>query len=353
MSKNKNLQNAKIKKNDEFYTQRHDIENELTHYSKHFFEKTVYCNCDDPVSSEFWQFFVRNFKAWGLKKLISTHYEQDEKNYAYKLELTKNISEDSETDICNEPTITQIPSNGDFRSACCIDLLKEADIVVTNPPFSLITEFILQLIEYGKKFLIIAPFSAICRKEIFELFQQNKIWLGYGFEKGNAYFRIPKEAISEYAKGVYDPETGLVKFRNCTWITNMDIPKRHQIIDLRGNYYNEALYPKYYNYDGIDVAKIADIPSDFYGYMGVPITFMEQYNPDQFEIIGRGNDIDKKYKHESINGEIIVYKDNKNNIVWSTSYTVKERKIGNSLRIDKDGIPDSVPYSRIIIRRKI
>lgn len=351
MAKNANLMEAKRKKDDEFYTQRGDIENELSHYSEHFRGKVIYCNCDDPVSSEFWQYFVRNFKPFGIKKLLATHYEPDEKNFAYKLEICEDTNGDGKIDINDEPTISQIPCNGDFRSAYCIDLLKEADIVVTNPPFSLITEYVLQLIEYQKKFIIVAPFSAVAREEIFCLFQNNKIWLGYGFDKGNAYFRIPAEKAPNYAKGVYDPETGLVKFRNCTWFTNIDIPKRHQCIDLRGNKYSEERYPKYYNYDGIDVSQVADIPEDYYGYIGVPITFMQQHNPEQFEIIGRGNDVPKKYIHRSINGEWIVYEDESGNIVWKTPYTVKERKTGNSLRIDNNGEPGEIPYSRIIIKR--
>ena len=268
MAGNKSWTAAKKAKNDEFFTRREDIENELSRYADSFRDKVVYCNCDDPTWSEFWQFFMRNFRPWGLKKLMATHYEPDEKNFA------------------DEPTVTQIPCNGDFRSAYCIDLLKQADIVVTNPPFSLFREYVAQLIEYKKDFVIIGPQNAIVYKEIFPLLMDNKMWLGYGFNKGDAYFRIPADKAGEYAPGVYDPDTGLVHFRNCAWFTNLDIPKRHEFIDLRGNYYDPEQYPKYDNYDAIEVSKVADIPCDYDGMMGVPISFMDRYCPEQFEIVG-------------------------------------------------------------------
>ncbi len=288
MASNKSLHAAKKTKKDEFYTRREDIENELSHYADHFRNKVVYCNCDDPVTSEFWQFFMRNFRPWGLKKLIATHYEPDEKNYAYMLEISEDTNGDGVVDWRDEPTITQIPCNGDFRSAACIELLKQADIVVTNPPFSLFREYVTQLMEYEKKFVIIGPQNAITYKEIFPLLMNDKMWLGYGFNHGDAYFRVPAESTGDYAAGVYNPETGLVHFRNCTWYTNLDIPKRHVRMDLRGNYYvgHEENYPKYDNYTAIEVSRIADIPYDYDGAMGVPLTFMTAYNPDQFEILG-------------------------------------------------------------------
>ena len=172
---------AKDAKNDEFYTQRSDIENELSHYADHFKDKVVYCNCDDPKESEFWQFFMRNFKAWGLKKVIATHYEPDEKNYSYVLEICEDTNGDGVVNYLDEPTVTQIPCNGDFRSGVCIEYLKEADIVVTNPPFSLFREYVAQLLEYDKKFVIIGHQNALKYKEIFPLIKDGKIWLGYGF----------------------------------------------------------------------------------------------------------------------------------------------------------------------------
>lgn len=294
MAGNKSLHDAKRARKDDFFTRREDIENELSHYAEYFRDKVVYCNCDDPEWSEFWQFFKRNFRPWGLKKLVATHYEPDEKNYAYMLEICEDTNGDGVVDWRDEPTITQIPCNGDFRSAYCVELLKQADVVVTNPPFSLIKEYIAQLMEYEKKFLIIAPQNAITYKEIFPLLMNNRLWLGYGFNHGDAYFRVPPENAGDYAAGVYNPETGLVHFRNCCWFTNIDIPKRHSPLDLRGNYYkgHEDAYPMYDNYDAIEVNKIANIPIDYYGNMGVPVTFLDKYCPSQFEILGMCENMD-------------------------------------------------------------
>lgn len=268
---NSNLNAAKKAKKDEFYTQRQDIENELSHYIEHFKGKAVYCNCDDPEYSEFWKFFVRNFKPFGLKRLICTHYETDEKNYAYRIEI--NEGDDISLDMVPE----QIPiqSNGDFRSQACIDLLKEADIVVTNPPFSLFREYVAQLMEYGKKFLIIGSLNAITYKEIFPLLRSNQIWLGY---------MKPKVFLQ--------PDGTEKKFGNILWYTNLDIPKRHVDLDLRGNYYSPELYPRYDNYDAIEVSKTGDIPCDYDGVMGVPITFLDKHNPEQFEILGMCENLD-------------------------------------------------------------
>lgn len=347
MAKNANLNKAKDAKVDEFYTRREDIEAELSHYQEHFRNKVVYCNCDDPTWSEFWQFFVRVFKDWGLKKLMATHYEPDEKNFAYKLEICEDTNGDGRVDSNDEPTITQIQCNGDFRSQICIDMLKEADIVVTNPPFSLIREYILQLIEYDKKFLIIGPLNAVKYKDTFPLLREGKMWIGYTHPK---CFRVPDTATGN---SVFE-ENGVKyqKFGNVQWYTNLDIPKLHAKLDLRGNYYRTGMYPRYYNYDAIDVAKVGDIPCDYDGEMGVPISFLEDFNPEQFEVIDRGNDVPKTLIHESINGEWIVYKDYDGNIVWKTPYTVPERKAGNSLRLDENGQPGKLPYDRIIIKLK-
>ena len=271
---NKALNNAKRAKKDEFYTRREDIERELTHYAEHFRGKAVYCNCDDPERSEFWQFFVRNFWAYGLKKLMATHYEPDEKNYSYKLELTE-----TETgQLSYEGAVkTQIPCNGDFRSAACIELLKETDIVVTNPPFSLFREYVAQLMEYGKKFVIIGGLNAVKYKEIFPLLRDNKIWLGY--YSGDMAFKVPAYYEPRPTRFWID-ETGQ-KWRsmgNTCWFTNLDIPKRHQPLDLRGNRFDAVKYPKYDNYNAIEVSKVEDIPDDYDGLMGVPITFMMKYN---------------------------------------------------------------------------
>lgn len=281
MSKNGNLAAAKRAKNDEFYTQRSDIEAELCHYAEHFRGKTVYCNCDDPTWSEFWKFFVRNFKPWGLKKLMATHYEPDAQNFSYKLELEPDA--DGSFSVQKEPTVTPLPCNGDFRSAACIELLQEADIVVTNPPFSLFREYVAQLMEYGKKFIIIGSMNAITYKEFFPLLKCNQVWPGYTFNK-TMLFGIP----DTYSAKVEIDGQRFAKVPAICWYTNLDIPKRHEPLDLRGNYYygNEEQYPHYDNYDAIEVSKTTDIPCDYDGVMGVPISFLDKYCPEQFEIVG-------------------------------------------------------------------
>jgi len=287
---NKNLHKAKREKNDEFYTQLTDIEKELRHYKAHFKDKVVLCNCDDPRVSNFFFYFSHQFEHLGLKKLIATCYKSQDSNL-----FSQN---DSETAIYleyygdkngnrvpdpEEIGVKPLKGDGDFRSPECVDLLKEADIVVTNPPFSLFREYVAQLMEYDKKFLIIGHQNAITYKEIFQHIKENKLWLGHGFNKGNAFFKTPN--IKGFAAGVYDEKTGLVKFRNIVWYTNLDFPKRHEDLILY-KYYTPEEYPTYDNYNAINVNKTKDIPQDYEGYMGVPITFLDKYNPEQFEIIG-------------------------------------------------------------------
>ena len=309
MSDNKNLHKANKNKNDEFYTQLSDIEYELKHYREHFRDKVIFCNCDDPYESNFFKYFAMNFNTFGLKKLIATCYatspiadkqislfneeKTGEKKKAHKIEITEvsDLNGDGAVDLSDvelliknrKNTLTLLKGDGDFRSDECVELLKEADIVVTNPPFSLFREYVAQLIEYDKKFIIIGSQNAITYKEIFPLLKENKMWLGYGFKGGNAFFAVPKEV--KYADGVYNEETGLVKFRNCCWFTNIDTTKRHEELLLWKKYSPEE-YPSYDNYDAIEVSKTADIPCDYDGVMGVPITFLDKYNPAQFEIIG-------------------------------------------------------------------
>ena len=287
--KNSNLAAAKRAKNDEFYTRREDIENELMHYSDHFAGKTVYCNCDDPDTSEFWKFFQRNFTAWGLKRLIATHYEPDAANYSYMIEMNPGDAWDG------TPVRKPIQSNGDFRSAACIDLLEQADIVVTNPPFSLFREYVAQLMEYKKKFLIIGNINAITYKEIFPLLKDNQMWTGFRSMNADMYFNVPEERknwlVANKKEGsAYKIVNGIVMGRlaSACWFTNLDHKKRHEPLDLRGVYYkgNEDKYLTYDNYDAIEVSKTADIPCDYDGVMGVPITFLDKYCPEQFEIIG-------------------------------------------------------------------
>lgn len=291
---NKNLNAAKEAKKDEFYTQLEDINNELRHYREHFRGKTVLCNCDDPRVSNFFTYFAYNFEFLGLKRLITTCYKNQDMDLfsQNKCEQAIYLIYDGDKNGNNIPDpeeigIHPLKGDGDFRSRECIELLKQADIVVTNPPFSLFREYVAQLMQYEKKFLIIGNVNTATTKDIFPLFINNKIWLGYGFNAGNAFFRIPEEEKPNYAAGVYNEETGLVKFRNCHWFTNLDHQKRHEDIILYKHYTPEE-YPHYVNYDAIEVSKTADIPCDYDGAMGVPITFLDKYNPDQFEILGIG-----------------------------------------------------------------
>lgn len=291
MALNKNLHKAKDSKKDEFYTQLSDIERELKHYKHHFKDKVVYCNCDDPRVSNFFHYFSYNFEALGLKKLMATCYKsqqmdlfsQNDSERAIYLEYTGDQNGNLKPDT-HEIGIQYLEGNGDFRSEESIAFLKQADIVVTNPPFSLFREYVAQLIEYDKHFLIIGSMNAITYREIFPLIKENKLWLGNPFKAGNAYFKVPTEHSCNYAKGVYDEETGLVKFRNVCWFTNLDYEERHEDLVLYKTYTPED-YPKYDNYDAINVSKIKDIPCDYEGAMGVPITFLDKYNPNQFEIV--------------------------------------------------------------------
>jgi len=265
---NGNLHKANKAKNDEFYTQLSDIERELGHYKDHFKGKTVLLNCDDPKESNFWRYFSMNFEFLGLRKLISTHYERD--TSSYKLEITADINEDGK--INNLDTIkTPLKQNGDFRSPECVELLKEADIVVTNPPFSLFREYVALLIEHDNKFLIVGNKNAITYKETFKYIKGNRLWLGYS---------SPNE---------FDTPSGTTKKIKglCRWFTNLETKERHEELILWKTYKgNELDYPTYDNYNAINVDKVKDIPVDYERAMGVPITFLDKFNPEQFEIVG-------------------------------------------------------------------
>lgn len=273
---NGNLKEAKKNKNDEFYTQLSDIEKELKHYKDYFKGKTVLCNCDDPRVSNFFHYFSYNFEILGLKKLITTCYKnqsmdlfsQNDNEKAIYLIYEGNKQNGRVPDI-KDIGIKKLQGDGDFRSQECIELLKEADIVVTNPPFSLFREYVSQLVEYEKKFIIIGNKNAITYKEIFKLIKDNKIWLGY---------QSPDNFIQK--DGTLASLTGLTR-----WYTNIEITKRQEKMILYKKYIPEE-YPKYDNYDAINVDKTADIPCDYDGVMGVPITFLDKYNPEQFEIKG-------------------------------------------------------------------
>ena len=281
MAKNTNLHSAKTAKNDEFYTQLSDIENELKYYRKHFVGKVIYCNCDDARESNFFKFFSMNFEFLGLKKLIATGYKENGKGV--KLVYTGDKNGNRMPDF-DEIEVTELEGNGDFRSAECIELLKEADVVVTNPPFSLFREYIAQLVEYNKKFLILGNNNAIKYKEIFPLIKENKLWLGV-YSNKTMEFKIPNyyEKCNRIENGIKYGKVPAI-----SWFTNLDHERRNQPMDLYMKYSNEY-YPKYDNYDAIEVSKTCEIPMDFDGIMGVPITFLDKYNPEQFEIIGVAN----------------------------------------------------------------
>ena len=303
-SSNNNLHKAKDSKKDEFYTQLSDIENELKHYKDHFKDKIVYCNCDDPRVSNFFQYFSFNFEALGLKKLITTCYKnqdaelfsQNESEQAVYLEYEGDKNGNHVPDI-EEIGIKSLAGDGDFRSAECIELLKQADIVVTNPPFSLFREYVAQLIKYEKKFIIVGHQNAITYKEIFKLIKENKIWLGYGFKGGAAHFI--NQHYEDYASAG-DHKEGMIRVSGVQWFTNLDINKRHEDLLLFKEYTPEE-YPTYDNYDAINVDVTKHIPKDYKGAMGVPITFLDKYNPEQFELVKfrKGNDD----KDLSVNGK--------------------------------------------------
>ena len=291
MARNKSLNAANRAKYDEFYTQRKDIEEELKHYKKHFPGQTVYCNCDDPTKSNFFSYFHMNFEYLELKKLITTCYKSQQINMfsehdsttAVRLEYLGNGT---------EPTVFPLKEDGDFRSPESIELLKQADIVVTNPPFSLFREYIAQLVKYDKKFLVIGSMNAIAYKEVFPLIKSGRLWLGHGPAGKDMLFDVPEDYAEELRKtkkqgSAYRLVDGIIKalLRTARWFTNLDYKKRHEDLILYKKYSPDE-YPKYDNYDAINVSKTADIPRDYAGEMGVPISFLDKHNPEQFEIIG-------------------------------------------------------------------
>ncbi|MCX6146105.1 MAG: adenine-specific methyltransferase EcoRI family protein [Candidatus Kapabacteria bacterium] len=287
-SNNKNLHSAKNAKKDEFYTQLQDIEKEMKHYKEHFKDKVVFCNCDDPRVSNFFHYFSYNFEYLGLKKLITTCYKNqnldlfshNDSEGAILLEYNGDLNGNKIPDL-EEIGIQYLEGDGDFRSQECIEILKQADIIVTNPPFSLFREYVAQLIEYDKKFVIVGHQNAITYKEIFKLIKENSIWLGKGFTGGAAHFI--NVHYDDYATAGNHKE-GMIRVSGVTWFTNLEIKKRHEDLILFKKYTPNE-YPKYDNYDAINVDVTKNIPCDYEGAMGVPITFLDKYNPEQFEII--------------------------------------------------------------------
>lgn len=288
----KTLTNAKSKKKDEFYTSLTDIEKEVRHYKPHFKGKVVLCNCDDPRCSNFFKYFTMNFEALGLKKVIATCYKNQDKDLfsqhdcekavyqIYEGDKNKNRKVDDE-----EIEVKYLEGDGDFRSKECLALLEEADIVVTNPPFSLFRDFVATLVKYNKKFLIIGNVNAIKYKEIFPLIKDNKLWLGASIHSGDREFQVPNDYPIETSGGRVD-ENGkkFIRVKGVRWFSNLDYDERHEDVPLYKKYKEEE-YPKFDNYDAINVNKTSDIPCDYYGAMGVPITFLDKFNPNQFEVI--------------------------------------------------------------------
>ena len=288
---NKQLGRAKRAKEDEFYTQLSDIENELRHYKEHFRGKTVLCNCDDPRVSNFFHYFAYQFEALGLKRLIATCYKNQTPDLFSQHDCERAISlvydGDKNGNRVPDPEeigIHELQGDGDFRSPECIELLMQADIVVTNPPFSLFREYVAQLMQFGKKFLILGSQNNITYKEVFPLFIENRIWLGY--KAGDMAFRVPADSEPRETR-FWQDESGQKwrSFGNICWYTNLDIPKRHEELDLF-RLFDPETYPRYDNFDAIEVGRVEDIPCDYYGSMGVPLTFLDKHNPDQFEILG-------------------------------------------------------------------
>jgi len=279
---------AKAAKKDEFYTQLPDIERELRHYRHHFESKVVYLNCDDPRASNFFHYFSYNFEALKLKKVVATCYKsqavdlfsQNDSEQAIWLEYTGDKDGNRVPDP-SEIGVKPLEGDGDFRSAESIELLKQADIVVTNPPFSLFREYIAQLFEHDKKFVVIGHQNAITYKEIFPLIKENRMWLGYGFKRNMAHFA----SVYEDTAADLDHKEGMIRVSGVQWFTNLDISKRHEDFVLYKTY-NAKEYPRFDNFDAIEVSKTVDIPLDYRGVMAVPITFLNKYNPDQFEIVG-------------------------------------------------------------------
>ena len=367
----RNLDSAKTAKKDEFYTQMADIERELQHYWPHFHDKIVLCNCDDPYESNFFKYFALNFNQLGLKKLICTCFDgspvqgnellldfgdftEDPKKIAYKVEITevRDLNGDGAVDLADvqyllkndKNAISLLKQHGDFRSAECIDLLKQADIVVTNPPFSLFREYIGQLMQYEKKFVIVGHQNAITYKEVFPLIKDNKVWLGYGFKGGAAHFFSPYEDIATAG----DHKKDMIRVSGVNWFTNLEIPKRNEEMDLVCRYSPDE-YPHYDNYDAVNVDKTADIPCDYSGAMGVPITFLDKYCPEQFEIItlgiGEGNFTPTKKYQKFRNPETLESISDKRDFLLYVRKADGKYLTSEGYRVDK-------VYARIIIRNK-
>ena len=372
---NAQLGNAKKEKKDEFYTQLADINAELRHYTYHFAGKVVFCNCDDPYESNFFKYFAANFNALKLKRLIATCYAgssvagrqlelfatdqeatDEKKRIPHKIVINEvtDVNGDGRIDLADvewlikndKNVLTRLEGDGDFRSAECVELLKQSDIVVTNPPFSLFREYVAQLVQYDKKFLIIGNLNAMHYKEIFPLFKGNEMWLGASIHSGDRKFTVPENyPLDAAACGIDESGQRFIRVKGVRWFTNLDYKKRHEeFVSVRK--YNPTDFPSYENYDAIEVSKTADIPEDWYGLMGVPDTFLDKHNPDQFEIVGNAGDTSwaRSAGVQVMGTETIARLRQQGNKAHVTANM-------NSLYLMQDG-KIVLPYSRIIIRRK-
>jgi hypothetical protein len=381
------LGKAKKNKADEFYTQMLDIEAEMRHYKDHFRGKIIFCNCDDPFESNFFKYFAMNFNYLGLKKLMATSYtdspvageqlslfevkglntKSSDAKHPYKIEISEVADEnaDGAVDLADvefllknkKNALSLLEGNGDFRSEECIELLKQADIVVTNPPFSLFREYLTQLMEYDKLFLILGNQNAITYKEVFRFVKENKLWLGYE-NGGTKWFQVPMDYEIQTASRIkFVDGIKYFSFGSILWFTNLDVQKRHENLTLYKNYTPEE-YLRYDNYDAINVDKVAEIPYDYGGAMGVPITFLDKYNPDQFDILGITSGRDefeaiptKRYINaKQINSDGTVSNGSKAN----TRATLLLSHIPKDIYYTADNAesPFQILYARIVIKRK-
>lgn len=371
MAKKSNLTKARISKNDEFHTRLEDIENELKHYKEHFADKIVYCNADDPRVSNFFHYFSYNFKSLNLKKLITTCYKNQNMDLFSLQDHESAIAlvYEGEKDNGRVPTVENIgvielKHDGDFRSPEAIAFLKEADVVVTNPPFSLFRDYINQLVEYEKKFVVIGNMNAISYKEIFPLIKDNKIWTGYKSFGGGMDMIVPDSVFDEDSAGAFkvDDEGNYIKnIMGVIWFTNIETQKRNEELILYKKY-NPIDYPTYDNYNAIDVSKVSDIPKDYDGVMGVPITFLHKYNPDQFEILGINTSYSDELNHELVkttkkykNAQQIskTGKISNGNKINDSSTIINTEKPNETYYL-VDGIEGyiTITYARLFIRNK-
>lgn len=369
--KERNLNAAAKAKKDEFYTQLTDIEKEMRHYRKHFKGKTIFCNCDDPFESNFFKYFVLNFNRLGLKKLIATCYassqiantqlslfdvigtEESKQNKPYKAIVTKVYDKTGDGGIdmfdvaelfkSGENNLSELEGDGDFRSKECLALLDESDIVVTNPPFSLFREYVSVLMDHKKHFIIIGNVNAITYKEFFPLIKENKVWIGASIHSGDRKFYVPDDyPLNAASCGIDDEGRRFIRVKGVRWYTNLDIKQRHEEMILVKRYSPEQ-YPKYDNYDAINVNSTAEIPCDFDGIMGVPITFMDKYSPDQFEIIGLG------IANLGLSIGVQPYKPEHK--VYRKEVQKRGAVDGDLYMLDENDHP-VVPYARVLIRNK-